>query len=172
MGAAAFFEVISGLGLVLMVIQIGGLIAQFVGKECNCDHPFYYVNPLDVPYCMVGSCQQEFGSNYRRNSNITCGVDCGETYGNCYYSNGSWCANKGTPSCWRKPPSKDLKLKTRNTSVVSKNKSTCYWNDQKNACKFGYPSCIDITEAPTLLELYDNLEKNNSLEIITKANYK
>ena len=107
----------------LGAFYIGGAIADWIAPYCPCSHPVREEH-AGIPLCYKGTCEQEFGTGYVT-SGWGCGIGCKDTWGDCYYDNGTWCANKGSFSCWSSAPSHSLNYHVRSAVPVLINDPKC-----------------------------------------------
>ena len=94
----------------------GGAIANWIAPYCPCSHPVREEH-VGIPLCYKGTCEQEFGKGYVK-SGWGCGIGCKDTWGDCYYDNGTWCANSGWFKCWGNKPSHSLNYHVRSAVPV------------------------------------------------------
>ena len=150
----------SGAGLVLVLFQLGTTLADIIGKYCPCDHPKRETHG-GIPICYKGTCEEEFGENMHINGIDpgACALNCHDTYGKCYYNNGSWCANTGAVwnGCWGKSPARANNRSQRDTRPIQALKPNCRFNldAMHSACSQGYAEmCPGLTSQPLFLLYY------------------
>ena len=159
---------LSAVGLAQIAAQVCVMLINAIAPYCPCDYP-KKENHFTLPICYSGSCAQEF-PDFKNVSDAEadlglCAYDCGKEYGDCYYSNGTWCANQILQSgCITQAWTNNLNLTQRKTHVVVTDDPVCTWDSKSAACRLGYvESCSDITQQK-ISEIYDTMLNSHAFD--------
>ena len=161
-GANPLADVAAGMLDTLVGIELFESFVLSEFKYCSCEAPTLDKNP--IPVCYKGTCSEEFGGNYRKESAGLCAFDCKKKYGHCYYSNGTLCMRRDEDGCWEKDLSRPLEDRSRLSRPARRNEDTCNWdqNNLSNACRLGYSNiCKDLRYKVSIKDMYQVLKQNN-----------
>ena len=161
-GANPLADIAAGMLDVLVGVDLFETFVISKFKYCRCEAPKLDEDPL--PVCYKGTCSEEFGENYRKESEGLCAFDCAKKYGHCYYSDGTLCMRKLEDGCWEKDWSRPLDLRSRLSEPAGFKQTTCHWdqNNLSNACRLGYSNvCTDLRYKVSIKDMYQVLKNNN-----------